>query len=334
MATAATAAPVATIPNAPSPSPSQPSQPPPPTEPSINPIHISDEQGANTYKHLLRESVRLHPEQAPSFETIVVGDGCGSAAGSVEGGNGSGGGGFNNSKSTGASAAAADAAGPAGLIPFSRLKFIRKVGSGAFAKVDICEYRPADRSAPSKVAVKRLTPGVSVLGMVDLAVEARLLRTLHHPYITGFIGVGKDDKGQGFLVEEFVDGEKFLSFPFFLFRFFFPPCRGATMMRRGKAKHTPCPPPPPPHTHKKKNRRRHPQPPRLPPGRQAPQDPLLARPGRLLGPADRRGARLPARQQPGRRPPRPEAGQRAAARAQGPAGEEEDGDGRAERAGA
>jgi len=159
------------------------SRPPPSSEPPINPLLITDEQGANTYKHLLRESVRLHPNNAPSFENIVGGDS--SAPGSVEGG---GGGGDN------------------GLIPFSRLKFVRKVGSGAFAKVDICEYRPANGSEASKVAVKRLTPGVSVLGMVDLAVEARLLRTLHHPYITGFVGVGKDDKGQGFLVEEFVDG--------------------------------------------------------------------------------------------------------------------------------
>ena len=61
--TAAAAA--SAIPNALSPS-RQPSQPPQ-TEPPINPLHISDEQGANTYKHLLRESVRLHPEQAPSF---------------------------------------------------------------------------------------------------------------------------------------------------------------------------------------------------------------------------------------------------------------------------
>ena len=173
----------AAIPNAPSPSPLPSSRPPPSSEPPINPLLITDEQGANTYKHLLRESVRLHPNNAPSFENIVGGDS--SAPGSVEGG---GGGGDN------------------GLIPFSRLKFVRKVGSGAFAKVDICEYRPANGSEASKVAVKRLTPGVSVLGMVDLAVEARLLRTLHHPYITGFVGVGKDDRGQGFLVEEFVDG--------------------------------------------------------------------------------------------------------------------------------
>ena len=191
-AAAATAIPNAT--SAPSPS-QQPSQT---REPPINPLHISDEQGANTYKHLLRESVRLHPDKAPSFENIAGGD---SALGSVDG--------SNNGAAAAADALGASSSSP--LIPFSRLKFIRKVGSGAFAKVDICEYRTADGNggfSVSKVAVKRLTPGVSVLGMVDLAVEARLLRTLHHPYITGFIGVGKDDKGQGFLVEEFVDGEE------------------------------------------------------------------------------------------------------------------------------
>ena len=303
--TAAAAATASAIPNAPSPS-RHPSQPPPPNDqPSINPLHISDEQGANTYKHLLRESGRLHPEQAPSFETIVVGDACGSAAGSADGGGGSfrNGGSFNNS-SFNSGDASVSASTSAELIPFSRLKFIRKVGSGAFAKVDICEYRPADGSPPSKVAVKRLTPGVSVLGMVDLAVEARLLRTLHHPYITGFIGVGKDDKGQGFLVEEFVDGKNFC----FLF---YDPRQGKEKKKRKTHDHnhnTNKNPPLLPH-------RRHPQPPRLAPGLQAPQDPLLARAGRVLGPADRRGARLPA-----------------ASRAEGPARAEEDGDGGAERA--
>ena len=198
----------AAIPNAPLPpslaSSAAPPQPQPPVvthSGSGYSLPISDEQGANTYKHLLRESVRLHPEKAPSFERIVGGDS--NAHGSFGGAAGEGSAvGSRSSKSGGESHGTA----PAGLIPLSRLKFIRKVGSGAFAKVDICEYRAADGSV-SKVAVKRLTPGVSVLGMVDLAVEARLLRTLHHPYITGFVGVGKDEKGLGFLIEEFVDGE-------------------------------------------------------------------------------------------------------------------------------
>jgi hypothetical protein len=113
--------------------------------------------------------VRLHPETAPSFEAIVGGDG-------------------------------------ADLIPVSRLHFVKRVGSGAFCKVDICDLATPDAPKATRVAVKRLNPGGDAVVAVDLAVEARLLRTLRHPYITRYIGCGTDTRGASFLVEEYVGG--------------------------------------------------------------------------------------------------------------------------------
>ena len=151
-----------------------------------------DDAPAATFKHLLRESVRLHPETAPSFSAIVGG-------------------------------------APADLIPCDRLKFIRQVGSGAFCKVDICDLLPVpggggsggsiggssnkglcgstpSGTSPRRVAVKRLSAAHDAISLVDLAVEARLLRTMRHPYITQYIGIGTDCKGNAFLVEEYVGG--------------------------------------------------------------------------------------------------------------------------------
>jgi serine/threonine protein kinase len=137
---------------------------------AADPTKIQDDQAACTYKGLLRESVRLHPELAPSFSAM------------------------------------AGASSKGDLIDPARLRFVRRVGSGAFAKVDICELSTPGKQGKSMVAVKRLIPGVHRLSAVDLAVEARLLRSITHPYITAFIGVGVDGKGAGFLVEEYVGG--------------------------------------------------------------------------------------------------------------------------------
>jgi len=137
---------------------------------AADPTTIKEDAAACTYKGLLRESVRLNPERAPSFSAM------------------------------------AGASSKGDLIDPARLRFVRRVGSGAFAKVDICELSSPGQPGRALVAVKRLIPGVHRLSAVDLAVEARLLRSITHPYITAFIGVGVDGKGAGFLVEECVGG--------------------------------------------------------------------------------------------------------------------------------
>ena len=156
--------------------------PPPPVVRAPS-LPRDDDAPAATFKHLLRESVRLHPESAPSFHAIVGG-------------------------------------APTDLIPCDRLKFLRQVGSGAFCKVDICDLLPppggeggakaggssVHGALPRRVAVKRVSAASDAISLVDLAVEARLLRTLRHPYITQYIGIGTDSKGNAFLVEEFVGG--------------------------------------------------------------------------------------------------------------------------------
>ena len=71
--------------------------------------------------------------------------------------------------------------------------------------VDICELLDP-KGPPRRVAVKKLSPNMNRMTLVDLAVEARLLRSISHPYITSYVGVGRDEAGRGFIVEEFVGG--------------------------------------------------------------------------------------------------------------------------------
>lgn len=76
------------------------------------------------------------------------------------------------------------------FIPESDLKKVKSVGHGAFASVDICQYRG------SLVAVKHLTPTSNPESQEQLesfAREASLLRSIQHRSIVRYIGYGHDE---------------------------------------------------------------------------------------------------------------------------------------------
>ncbi|KAK9918800.1 hypothetical protein WJX75_007031 [Coccomyxa subellipsoidea] len=97
---------------------------------------------------------------------------------------------------------------------------MKEIGAGAFATVDLCTYRPPT-GGEVLVAVKRLRPKIirNTAELRNFVQETKLLRKLHHKYITKYIGVGGQmdaslDNPEGmkevlehmYLVQEFLDG--------------------------------------------------------------------------------------------------------------------------------
>mmetsp|Transcript_13051 Transcript_13051/g.37913 ORF Transcript_13051/g.37913 Transcript_13051/m.37913 type:complete len:497 (-) Transcript_13051:1501-2991(-) len=99
-------------------------------------------------------------------------------------------------------------------IATSELKTIRRLGEGAFAVVDECEYQPLAGGPMQVVAVKRLKP--EILGNTEdvqcFLAEVALMRKLKHSNIVAYVGVGEEKATSGsgketmFLVQEFVAG--------------------------------------------------------------------------------------------------------------------------------
>ncbi|GAX81842.1 hypothetical protein CEUSTIGMA_g9270.t1 [Chlamydomonas eustigma] len=97
-------------------------------------------------------------------------------------------------------------------IDADQLKFVKRIGHGAFGVVDCCIFKPAQRV----VAVKHLKSSAILKNSDELEalkMEIALLRKLHNPHIIEFVGYGSynsDTESEAekslFLVEEFADG--------------------------------------------------------------------------------------------------------------------------------
>lgn len=99
-------------------------------------------------------------------------------------------------------------------VKMKQLRTIVKLGEGAFATVEKCEYIPPT-GPPRIVAVKKLKANImqNEVDVTSFINEVTLLRKLQHPYIMKYIGIGSVDATDAkkkretmFLVTEIMEG--------------------------------------------------------------------------------------------------------------------------------